>query len=238
MKKLLLGIGLALAVGPLAFASVPTLFISSGATTHTETGAAGTVVYTNGNFNGWEIDLAFGDSKSPGLDPFGLQLQATTIECKSRTTGAHSVPVECADLRIWLSDTDFAQQPGFIVGYSLTSVSGSIGPTTMKSWVGPGNTLFESDGSDGRPSGGTALPTITLTATGGHNDTLPVSVSPPYALTIETLFTGSCAGVNCASYGSTATISAIPVPEPASVALFGTVLGLCATRLLRRRKRA
>lgn len=235
MKKAIGGLVLALSIGPLGFASVPELYLVSGATNHSSVGAAGVVQYSNSNFEGWNIIIAFGNSLSPTLNPYGLDLKPTAIECKK--VGG------CSELRIWLTDTDFTDPAqNWTIGYSDTSLKAGTS-TTLKAWVGTNNNPFEADGSDGRPATGTFLGAAgPLTSTTG--DVTSSVVGPtvgmgtggpnPYSLTLEALFSG-CVGTNCGAYGGDAQITGT-IPEPASVALFGTVLALCASRLLKRRK--
>jgi hypothetical protein len=228
MKRILFSAGLVLIMGHVASANVPELFIKTGGTTITVVGAGNSVSYSNANFGGWNIKTLFGDSSSPGLEPYGLDETSLTATCVGGGT--------CADLHVWLSDTDFNEVvTGFATSYSGT-VTGA-GQTTQKAWVGLGNTFFQGDGSDGSPtvSGGSLIgslgpfsaPTAAGFATGG-----PAAGPSNYSLTIEQIFKG-CTGVNCASYSVDGNITG--VPEPASVVLFGTILAFCASRLRRRK---
>jgi hypothetical protein len=233
MKQLLFSAVLALAGGGLASANVPELFLVTGSTNATVTGSGNSVSYTNPNFGGWELDVVFGKSNSPGLIPYGIDLTTLSAACVGGGT--------CADLHVWLSDTGFTQAATSFVNVFSSTQTGSNASATQKAWVGLGNTFFQSDGSDGTPTvaGGSSIPTVgPITGAGGFgmttaNITAPGSGHDGYSLTIEDIFAG-CTGTSCASYSSDGHIIG-GVPEPASIALFGTALAVCASRLRRRK---
>ncbi len=211
LKKLLLGTVLAACAASVA--SADSLEIeSSGATTAVVNGT-GTAMYTNSDFNGWNISITFGSSNSPSLSPYGLDMTAL-VSCN----GACSNPLE-----IFFSDTNFSGPLGagdLGTSYSAT-VSGSGGSTTETAWVDPTNTLFGQTATIG--SIGPFTGTNSGTALGGP------SVAGPYSLTIEDIFT---AGANPVSFSTDAAVTA--TPEPSEALMLG--MGLLSLLGLVRRK--
>ena len=227
MKRIMLFVILVLGSVGMASANVPELFIKTGSTTVIVTGAGSSVAFSSSNFGGWELDVIFGKSNSPGLSPFGIDLTNLSAAC----VGGGG----CSDLHVWLSATDFTQvSTGFTNTFSSTQ-TGAGASATQIGWVGLGNNYFEGNGSDGPPTvaGGSLIPGITLTGSGGFAQTTSgVSAGPgAYSLTIEDIFKG-CTGTSCASYSADGSITA---PEPGSLAFLGSLLSLGAAALWRRK---
>jgi hypothetical protein len=221
MKGLLVGVALVAALGQMAFAT-PSLNLVSGASNVTVPGSAGTVSYSNLNFNGWNIDVVFGASNSPGLSGvhggFGIDITSLTATCQGGTCSADP-------LDIYLSDTGFTQvvaAGGFSTDYSSTQSGGS---TTQWAWDDTTNTLFGEGTLIGKV--GPFTGTNHGTASGGG----PAGPAA-YSLTIEDIF--NAAG-GAASFSTDGDIYS--VPEPGAIVLFGTALVFCASKL-RRRKQA
>ena len=244
-RALFSGAALVLMTGSLAFAGTPELFLQSGASTVTcaVTGGGCIVLgssaqYTDANFAGWNIHLAFGESSSPSIVPFGLDLTSLTAACVGGGT--------CADLQIWLSATDFTTPSlGFTNTSSVTSAVGAAS-TTQYAWDDPGNRIFGSKAGTGvgpivAPlvnDGAHFIGSVGPLTTGGSGVSV-VGGGPElgtgahlYSLTIEDVFKG-CTGANCVFYSADGAITG--VPEPGAVVLFGTVVALCASKLRRRR---
>ena len=231
MKRLLFAAALALAGGGLASASVPELFIVTGGTAVTVIGVGSTVSFSSANFGGWELDLVFGKTNSPTLSPFGLDLTTLSEGCVGGGT--------CADLHVWLTAVDFAQSESSFTSAFSSTQTGTNASSSQRAWVGLGNTLFESNGADGPPTvtGGTPISTVgPFNGPGAFagSQSAAIKAGPAaYSLTIEDIFKG-CSGTSCASYSTDGNITG-GVPEPASVALFGMALALCASRLRKRK---
>jgi hypothetical protein len=180
----------------------------------------GTVAYANANFNGWVINFTAGTSHSPNLSPFGLDLTSLTANCIGG-------PCSTDPLIIAFSDIDFAvpiNAGGFSTTYSGTITGG--GTTTESAYFDNSNTIFGTAdligtvGPLGAPFGGGI-------ATGGT-----VAATPNYSLTLVQTFTDTNGGP--VSFSVDGNITA--VPEPGTLAIFGTALGSLA--LIRRRKRS
>lgn len=215
-----IGAGCALC-GANAFAT-PELELTSGASNTTIVGSGSSVSYSNTNFDGWDITLVFGNSNSPTLSPFGLDITNLNATCVG--SGGCSKDT----LTVELSDTGFTTPVGtngFLNSYSLTGATGSPS-TTQTAYFDTTNTILTT------PAGG-LICSITLTGTSGNSCVGGGPAGPsPYSLTLVDTF---APGTNV-SYSSDGNI-VTKVPEPASLVLFGAgLLGL--SWLVRRKNRA
>jgi hypothetical protein len=230
MKRILLFLVLVSGSVGIASANIPELFISTGTTTVTVTGAPGSVTFSSANFGGWDITVIGGKSNSPLSQPVGLDLASLTAAC--------NVGATCADLHVWLSDVGFTTvTSGFLNALSATD-SGATASVTQRAWVGLTNALFSSDGSDGTPTvpGGSPVPSVTLTGTGplaGVATGGPSAGPTPYSLTIEDIFKGCSTSATCNNYSADGSITG--VPEPDGLAFLGSLLSLGAAALWRRK---
>jgi hypothetical protein len=182
----------------------------------------GTIAYVNPNLDGWEIQLS-ADTNSPDVGP---GLTSLTANC----TGG---PCTIDPLTIVFGDINFAapvDTGGFAGTYSAT-ITGA-GTTSQSAYFDNSNAIFDTTnligtiGPLGPPSGGD-------TATGG-----PVAAVPDYSLTLVQTFTdagGGTAGFSVDG-NNTAVPEPTPVPEPGTLAIFGTALASLA--LVRRRRTA
>jgi len=237
MKTLTITLSLSLAFGVAAFAdTTDELKLISGSNTLivTDNGAGdfnpsnGTISYGNTDFNGWDISVTSGTSRSPGLSPFGLDLTSLTATCEgagaASTDGAAS-PCASDPLQIWFSDIDFnvhVPANDFMTTFSSTQTGG--GSVSETSWFAMTNVIF----GQARLIG-TVGP---LTSSGGGSATGgPVATTEPYSLTMEEVFNAN--GSNPVSFSVDGNVTA--VPEPGAIVLFGTVLMLCAIGFRRRK---
>jgi hypothetical protein len=174
-------------------------------------------MYSNPDFNGWDVIISFGSSNSPDLIPYGLDL-ADVVETCWGGIGCATDPLE-----VYLSDTGFTQVVGALgQAYSTTGV----GVTTQTAYADTGNILFGTDTPTSEQIG-----TITLTGTGAEDasDNPAANVGPgPYSLTlIDTYEPNNGAGVFYSSDGD------IHLPEPGSLVLLAsnlTVFGWVSRR--------
>lgn len=224
MKKYVSMLGLAAAIGVLAtgtaLATPIEMQITTGAhTTGVLMGTGGTVTYMNANFGGWDIKLTLGDSNSPSLQPYGLDLSSLTAEC--------SMKGGCSSLTIAISDTDFAGP--LSAGGLATSMSGLVtGPGTVTQWayVDSTDTYFGKGSLIGTFSR-TGPGIVSGTAVGGGGS------AGPFSLTLIDTLSG-CSGRGCATFSLDNDI--VAAPEPGTLALFGAGLLGCALFVGRRRR--
>jgi hypothetical protein len=179
--------------------------------------AAGTVTYSNVNFNGWDIMIVAGATHSPGLSPFALDVASLTATCDSSRCSSNP-------LQVWHRDLNFAVPVG-VNGFQTTfsTTQTGTGSATESAWFSNLNTAF----SQQNPIG--TVGPFTSSSMGTKSDG-PTAAIPSYSLTIEPVFK-DCSQTSV-SFSADGNITA--VPEPAAIFLFGTVLVLCASGLRRR----
>ena len=211
-----------------AFAGPMELQLTSGTQTtgvlmYSASGCAANVVvcepnslqYHNTNFNGWSITVAGGQSNSPSLSPFGLDINSLTATCISGNCGSDN-------LMISISATGFTSPPlPGTVGLSLTS--SSTGTVTQQAYGLNSNSYFDMSNALG------SLQTVTGDGA-AFESTGMVDGAWPYSLTlVDTL----SAGANT-SYSTDGRI--VQTPEPGALAMFAAGLLGCALFINRRRR--
>jgi hypothetical protein len=183
-------------------------------------------LYTNANYNGWDITVVAGSNFSPSLSPYGLDL-SVLASCASGNCLTEP-------LDVFYTAQNFTQAVptlGFQTTYSSTQTG--AGTTRAITWADSTNTLFGGGipalGADHLGSVGTfSAPGGFGTATGG-----PSEGPSAYSLTIEEMFNANSSGV--ASFSVNGNLTAAAVPVPPSLALLAS--GLLAATLLKRRPR-
>jgi hypothetical protein len=224
MKRLMVAALLVLAMTGLASATV-SIRLTVGADSITIAdasgldinGIAGKVAYSVGDFHGWEVDFVAGTTHAPSLSPFGLDLASVVATCVAGS------PCTSTPLHVILSDTGFTQPTSnFAMGYS-SSPMGNLGSTSQSGYVSLANSLFDE---------ATLIGTVGPLVGGGIGSVVGGGAAGPaaYALTLDQLFQATRDG---ASFSTDGSVTA-SVPEPASMALFGSVLVFCAARLRKR----
>jgi hypothetical protein len=217
MRGLLLALTLSVALSTSAFATAE-LQLKSGLTTVTilDNGvgdadpAIGQVIFS-GAVGSWSINLTSGLS----FGPLGPTMDVGSLDATTSSADP---------LTITFTDTGFSTpSPGFMLASSGHIVTGS-GTAMIKGWVDDTNTVFGEPAAGLIGSLGPFSGAYFQSVTGG-----PAGV-PLYSLTEAVTLTTGSSGV---TWGTDSSIA--PVPEPAAVALFGSVLLLCASKLRRRK---
>jgi hypothetical protein len=183
-------------------------------------------LYTNTNFNGWDITVVAGSNSSPTLSPYGLDL-SVLADC----TGGNCLTDPLDVYYTALNFTATVPALGFQTTYSSTQTG--AGTTRAITWADSTNGLF---GGAIPPLGADHLGTVgPFSAPGGFGTASggPSEGPSVYSLTIEEVFNAS-SGVSSFSANGDVTAAA-PVPVPPSLALLAS--GLLAAILLKRRSR-
>jgi hypothetical protein len=181
-------------------------------------------VYTNANYNGWNITVVAGANSSPSLSPYGLDL-SVLASC----TGGNCLT---DPLDVFYTAQNFTQAVpalGFQTTYSATQTG--AGNTKAITWADSTNTLF---GGGIPPLGADHLGTVgSFSAPGGFGSVSggPSEGPAAYSLTIEQIFNASS---SVSSFSANGNLTAVPVPVPPALALLGS--GLLAALLLPRRR--
>lgn len=203
----------------------------AGATINVITALGSITIGAGSTFDSFTITESAGGSNSPSCS--GAPNGPGCIN----TDNINSVSSAAASLSAYYADTGFMPggATGLTVGFSTPGETGTTATQTAYATAGAHNPLNPVTGTP-------ATPVLGLTPCGANPLTINgptantslstgcASPGQPFSLELATTMTATGAGQ---AFNLNGTISA--VPEPAAVALFGTALALCASRLRRKR---
>jgi len=198
--------------------------IPSGTSLNGDFNPANGKMNASGTIGGWEIDISGGTSHSPNTQQpvFGLDLTVVSATCTGGDCTTTPLHVSYTDMDFNNPAIVFAE--GFRHHYSA-NISGD-GTTTGSAYYDNGDVNFTES--------------VLINAIGPFSDPGGANtlLGPPagtalalYSMTLDDVFTSAGTGT---SFSTDDSITA-NVPEPVAVALFGTVIALCASRLRRRK---
>jgi hypothetical protein len=189
--------------------------------------ATGAITLAGFTFGGYSLTVTTGGSNTPncsGSNGPGC-LNTTNITATNISSGT-------ATLEAFFASTGFTTPHPLIVGFSTPGETGTT--ATQQAFATPGAVNTLGPGVVNPIPGNNPCGAL-LTITGPTGNTSLGSGCPnpaiPYSLMLATTMTTGAGG----AFNLNGTISS-EVPEPASLALFGTVLAFCASRLRRRSK--
>ncbi len=177
----------------------------------------GAVLYSNASFGGWNLTIAAGQSFSPGLVPFGLDL-AVLATCTGGTCATNALTVGFADTNFKASVSAFTTTfTGTLAGSGITA--------KQATYWDPANSVDAGATFATFPAGSFALLSLAtsgvLTASGGG----PAGPAA-YSLALVQRFSG------VGGFSTDGNITG--VPEPSSVLLSLGVLFASGTALRRK----
>lgn len=144
----------------------------------------------------------------------------------------NATPSATGSFEVKVSDTDFTTPPvPLTLSQTVGGTAATTGPTANLSavgWFGDSNTLWETDTP-------TSTASTTIGAAQGSGTSPVIYNGTPYSLTsIITIDVTALATGGNPTFQVNADLTAVAVPEPASVALFGGVLLLTVGAIRRR----
>jgi len=192
--------------------------------------APGSITIAGGShFDNFAITTSSGGSNSPNCNDM-----PNGPGCMN-TTNINSVSLAAASLSVYFADTGFmpAGATGLIVGFSTPGETGTTALQTAYATAGAVNPPLNTPATPVLGASVCGLPSLSIPGPTANTSLATGCATPgqPFSLELATTMTATAAGQ---AFNLNGTISA--VPEPAAVALFGTVLALFASGLRRRRK--
>jgi len=172
-------------------------------------------------FNGWSITTVTGNSSSPGLDPYGLDV-GVLITCETSACVGTA-----GELTLTYSDTGFST-PGAELQTSYSGTETGYASTTATAYYSTTDNLFAETYKIGTV--GPIVSHGTTTTVAGTTTDGPSPTNTLYSLTLADVFEANAVG---ASFSTDLDITS-EVPEPGAVILFGTVLVFCTAKLRKR----
>lgn len=227
MNRHVTKLGLVAAIGAMgammagtALATPLEMNLSSGSSTATGISVyptANAAGYYNADFNGWDVEyIMTGNSNSPSLTPFGIDLGGVVAACQNASG--------CDPLTVSVSDTGFTT-PTNGLETTLSDTQTGMGSVMQQAYYDTSNSYFGTGGSIG---------SVTLNGSGTMSAMGGGPLSGMYSLTLVDTFSTSCTSTGCASFSIDGNITS--VPEPGTLALFGAGLLGCGLFLVRRRR--
>lgn len=248
ITKYLVKLGLAVAIGVTAAGTALATPIQLSLTSGTgagsnillpNTGGGDTILYSNPDFNGWNIELAFGLSHSPSLALGGLDLSTATANC---------LAAACSPLTIAVSDIGFTLplMPNSLTTSLSNTQLGANSTVTQWAYLDTSNTYFGSTDANAlgdfggvyNPTTASLIGTVTVNGLGAASTQGGGSgANGPYSLTLVDQFCSDPAGANgtCTGGLQFSSDGGIALSEPGTLALLGAGLLGCALFVSRRR---
>jgi hypothetical protein len=219
----------------------PTIPILDGGAFDLDGATVGVITVNTTLLNGLLVNYQFlssglgATSNSPGTSAVGTLTQGGTVQLLLGGTGS---------ITIVATDVDYSLPPAGpgILHSSASNTYTNSDPGNSQgftSWYNPSNGLAATD----VPS-----PTLTFLSTGAMPNshsadapTTPITLVNPYGLTNSTTITltgGTTNNLSQAGWNASTSVTASPIPEPASMALLLTALPVTLFGAMRRRKAA
>lgn len=185
-------------------------------------------INVHGTLNGWTISVTTGTSNSPVTNApiTGLSVSGTLSTCNGPGLPDNGLCATQA-LEVLFSDQNFGvPSPTADFRFHDSTTINGAGSATASGYFSQTNNNFAESAAG-------LIGTVNFTTDDGTNVIKAATATKPYSETIDDVFDVPTTGG--VTYTPGTTISADPVPEPASIAFFGGVIALCASRLRRRK---
>jgi len=196
--------------------------------------------------SGYTFSGSVATNNSPGGTPFNTALESSSFDVRDTATGAGGTVVGAGIASVYASANGFTAPTGPLVlglttgSFTNKGSSASNGTGTVESYFNPNNTVSTTAGAAGNALIGNGTTAALLPNTSqGTNDADFIALPAAYALNLALRVSFASAG---GDWSNSSAVSLFgqgtqtnPVPEPASMAMWGLgLLGCMAMRMRRR----